>query len=196
MVNRRSIIKIGAATVAGGLVKVSDFGRNAALGQTHSAFQRAIFDERFAECRSFAAELHSTGVFSSAIRGNVAKLWYDDLREVLSSNRAPVAGLTDRAALFFLEEFAREVGMHVIFRADHIINQDGGTNGPARHTAAGPASLVAVAGNLTPEPGFGRKMAKLFQHFDASEPREAAAQKCTGPFSPENKTALVSWIIA
>ena len=39
-------------------------------------------------------------------------------------------------------------------------------------------------------------MAVLFSQFDMSEPRDASAQKRTGPFSPENKTALVSWVIA
>ena len=50
--------------------------------------------------------------------------------------------------------------------------------------------------NLPPEAGFGRAMAGLFSRFDITEPCDAAAQKRTGPFSPENKTALVSWIVA
>jgi hypothetical protein len=200
MVNRRSVLKIGATTVAGALVKIPVFGRNRSPARMPIAFQRAVFDQRFAECRDFAAELRSAGVFTSAIRGDVAKLWYDDLRAYLRENRLPVAGLTDRAALFCLEELARDVGMRVIFRADHIMDQTGDqigdTNGYAQHTAVGPASLVAAAGNLPPEAGFGRAMAGLFSQFDMSEPRNTAAQKVTGPFSPENKTALVSWLIA
>ena len=38
-------------------------------------------------------------------------------------------------------------------------------------------------------------MAVLFGKFDVSEPLDVAAQKRTGPFSPKNKTALVSWLI-
>ncbi len=197
MVNRRSVLKIGAATVAGVLVKMPVSGRNLSPARAHLAFHRAVFDERFAECRAFAAELHSAGVFTSAIRGDVAKLWYDDLRVHLRENRLPVAGLTDRAALFCLEELARDVGMRVIFRADHMIDQ----NGHTQHTAVGPASLVAVARNLPREAGFGRAMAVLFSQFDISGLNisgagDTSAQKRTGPFSPENKTALVSWLIA
>jgi len=192
MVNRRSVLKIGAATVAGVLVKVPVSERNLASTRAHLASHRAVFDERFAECRGFAAELHNAGVFTSAIRGDVAKLWYDDLRVHLRENRLPVAGLTDRAALFCLEELARDVGMRVIFRADHIIDQ----NGHTQHTAVGPASLVAVARNLPQEAGFGRAMAVLFSQSDITEPCDTSAQKRTGPFSPENKTALVSWLIA
>jgi hypothetical protein len=190
MVNRRSVVKIGAATVAGALVQLPVPGRNAA--RAYGAFERAVFDERFAECRAFAAELHSGGVPTSAIRGDVARLWYGDLRAHLRENRSPVAGLTDRAALFCLEELARDMGMRVIFRADHVVDQDG----HARHAAVGSASLIAATRNLPPEAGFGRAMAGLFRQFDVSEPRDSAAQKRTGPFSPENKTALVSWIIA
>jgi hypothetical protein len=197
MVNRRSVLKIGAATVAGVLVKVPVSDQNLSQTRAQIAFHRAVFDERFAECRGFAAELDSAGVFTSAIRGDVAKLWYDDLRVHLRENRLPFAGLTDRAALFCLEELARDVGMRVIFRADHMIDQ----NGHTQHTAVGPASLAAVARNLPKETGFGRALAVLFSQFDinalnASRPGDMAAQKRTGPFSPENKTALVSWLIA
>jgi hypothetical protein len=191
MVNRRSVLKVGAATVAGALVSVPATGRNLSPMPSRTAFQRAVFDERFAECRAFGAELKGAGILTSAIRGDVAKLWYDDLRVRLSENRVPIAGLTDRPALFCLEELARDVGMRVIFRADHVMDQSGHT----QHTAVGPASLVALARNLPPEAGFGRAVAVQFSQFDVREPRDTAAQKRTGPFSPENKTALVSWLI-
>jgi len=179
MVNRRSVLKIGAATVAGVLVKMPVSGLDQPPQRAHAAFHRAVFDERFGECRGFAAEMDSAGVRTSAIRGDVAKLWYGDLRVHLRENRLPVAGLTDRAALFCLEELARDVGMRVIFRADHILDQETGT----QHDAAGVA-------------GFGRAIAVSLSQFDMSEPRDTSAQKRTGPFSPENKTALVSWLIA
>jgi len=104
--------------------------------------------------------------------------------------------LTDRPALFCLEELARDVGMRVIARVDHVMDSDGDQIRHAQHTAAGPVSLVAATRQLTTEPGFGRTMARLFSRFDIGEPRDASAQKRTGPFAPENKTALVSWIIA
>ena len=192
MVNRRSVMKLGAATVAGALVNLPVFGRDLSPARAHIAFDRAVFDERFAECRGFATELHGAGIFTSAIRGDVAKLWYDDLRVHLSENRLPVTGSTDRAALFCLEELARDVGMRVIFRADHTTDE----NGHTQHSAVGPASLVALARNMPQEAGFGRAIAVLFSKFDITEPRNMAVQKLTGPFSPENKTALVSWLIA
>jgi len=174
MLNRRRVMKIGAATVAGALVNLPILGQHAAPAPACGGFERAVFDERFAECLAFAAELNSAGVLTSAIRGDVADLWYRDLQAHLSENRSPVAGLTDRAALFCLEELARDVGMRVIFRADHVIDQI----------------------DQDPRAGFGRGMAGAFSRFDIREPRDATAQKRTGPFSPKNKTALVAWIIA
>jgi len=170
MVNRRRVLKIGAATLAGAAMKMPVSGRNLPPGRAHSAFHRAIFDERFAESRCFAAELHGAGVPTSAIRGDVAELWYDDLRVHLRENRLPLVGLTDRAALFCLEELARDVGMRVIFRADHILDKDGDQ--------------------------IGRATARLIGNFDISGHHDPSAQKRTGPFSPENQTALVSWVIA
>src|ERR1035438_113754 len=115
MVNRRSVMKIGAATVAGALVNLPVLGWNVASGRAHSPFQKAIFDERFAECRAFAAGLNSAGVLTSEIRGDVAELWYGDLRAHLSENRLPFAGLTDRNSVFCFEELPRNVVMRVIF---------------------------------------------------------------------------------
>ena len=39
-------------------------------------------------------------------------------------------------------------------------------------------------------------MAVLASQFQFREPRDMAALKRTGPFSPENRVALVSWMIA
>ncbi len=175
MVNRRGALKIGAATLAGVFVKRPDSGPYRSPTQPDLAFHRAIFDQRFAESQVFAAELHKAGVVTSAIRGDVAELWYDDLRRHLRENNSPITGLTDRAALFCLEELARDVGMKVVFRVDRVIEK----GQDADHAQE-----------------IGRTMAQMISHFDSNAPRDASAQKRTGPFSPENKTALVSWVIA
>ena len=161
MVDRRDVLKLGAASVVGALAHVPIFGKSP------SQYQRAVFDERFEPCRAFAAGLASAGVPTSAIRGDVAKLWYEDLRAALRKERAPVAGMTDRAALFCLEELARDVDMRVVRRVDHLM-----------------------------EPDVEHVIAQLFSRFDTREPRDETALKRTGPFVPENKTALVSWVIA
>jgi hypothetical protein len=162
VIDRRNALKIGATTLAAALVRGPAFGEN----PSRSGYERAVFDERFEPCRVFGAEFARAGVPTSAIRGDVAKLWYEDLRVALSKRRAPIAGLTNRTGLFCLEELARDVGMRVVLRVDHTIEPD------VRHVVA------------------------QLSRFGTLEPRDASAQKRTGPFSPENKLALVSWVIA
>ncbi len=144
MIDRRSVLKIGATTAAGALIHMSVFGNNA----SRSRYERAVFDERFEPGRVFAAEFARAGVPTSAIRSDLAQLWYEDLRAALSKRRAPVSGLTDRAALFCLEELARDVHMRVVLRVDHTIEPD------ARHVVA-----------------------ELLSRFESREPRDATAQK-------------------
>ncbi len=74
MVNRRTVLKIGATSLTGALVNVPVLSRNCgARTRTHSAFERVVFDDRFAECQAFAAELESAGAVTSAIRGDVGE---------------------------------------------------------------------------------------------------------------------------
>ncbi len=192
MIERRSVLKLGAAGIAGALVSVPIRALGALPADFHGSLHRAVFDERFDECLAFAGEMNRRGVITSGIRGDVAQLWYEDLRARLSQRPAPVAGLTDRVALFCLEELARDVGMKVLFRVDHVADK----NGQAQHEATGPASVVEATRTLAPGPGFGRATAVLACQFDVSGPRNIAAQKRMGPFSPNNKAALVSWVIA
>ncbi|MGA2212231.1 MAG: hypothetical protein ABSH31_03055, partial [Bryobacteraceae bacterium] len=147
MIDRRSALKIGATTLAAALVRGSALGKS----PSRSGYERAVFDERFDACRVFGAQFARSGVPASAIRGDVAELWYEDLRAALSKRRAPIAGLTNRPALFCLEELARDVGMRVILRVDHTLEPD------VRHVVA------------------------QLRRFGTLEPRDASAQKRTGP---------------
>lgn len=192
MVDRRAVLKLGTASLAGALVDVPFAAWGVTSAAFPSAFCRAVFDERFEEGRAFGGELRRRGVVTSGIRGDVATLWYDDLQGRLTEYRAPIAGLTDRVALFCLEELARDVGMRVRFRVDHLID----VLGHVRHDAAGPAAMVDATRQLASGSGFGRAMAVLASQFDAGTTRDLTAHKRTGPFSPEDKTALVSWVIA
>jgi hypothetical protein len=81
--------------------------------------------------------------------------------------------------------------MRVLYRVDHLIDE----HGNAGHHAAGPAWVVKAARKLGPKSGFGREMAVLACQCELREPRDTAALKRTGPFSPANKVALVSWVI-
>jgi hypothetical protein len=191
MMERRSVLKLGAASVAGALIsdRINAFG--AMPAGSRGVIGRAVFDERFEECLAFAGEMKRMGIAISAVRGDVSGLWYEDLQACLREDRAPIAGLTDRITLFCLEELVRDVGMKVFFRVDHLID----ASGLVQHEAMGPPSVVAATRMLAAESGFGQAMAVLACRCEMNGPREIAAQKRTGPFSPENKSVLVSWLI-
>ena len=192
MVDRRSVLKLGAASAAGALAGIPAPSLGAAWVDAASPLYRAVFDERFDEAVAFADELRRRGVVVSSIGSDLAAVWYGDLHARLVRVRAPIAGLTDRATLFCLEELARSAGMRVLYRVDHLIDE----RGHVEHDAVGPAAIVAAAGTLTSDTGFGREMAVLASHFDATERQVMAALKRTGPFSAAGTTTLVSWLIA
>jgi hypothetical protein len=177
-VKRRNVLKLGAASVAGALINIPSRALGAALTSPHFASYRAVFDGRFEDGLAFADEFRRRGIPTVSVGPDIARLWYGELQVNLSQPRTPIAGLTDRATLFCLEELARGVGMRVIFRVDHVIDEDGDKGGDADTGA------------------FGRQMAQLVDRVNHHEHRDASAPKRTGPFSPEDKTALVSWIIA
>jgi hypothetical protein len=191
VVDRRTVLKLGATSAAGVLINVSATALGA-IGPDSSRhpLARAIFDGRSAEGLAFASEMRGSGVAISEIGTDLAKLWYGDLQAHLRNSPAPIAGLTDRTALFCLEELARSVGMKVRYRVDHKLD----STGQLRHDAAGPASIVEVASKL--RSGYGHTMAVLARKFDPRESCGTDAQKRTGPFSPEDAPVFVSWVIA
>ncbi len=192
MVDRRSVLKVGAASVAGALVNMSHPVFGAAWAGTVNPLHGAVFAPRYRQAVAFAEELQRRQVITFRTGNDIAKVWYSDLQGGLNHHCAPIAGLTDRVTLFCLEELARSAGMRVLYRVDHVIDE----RGNVEHTAAGPASIVEATRKLRPTSGFGREMAVLATRFEVREPTDTAALKRTGPFSPGNKVALVSWMIA
>lgn len=185
-------MKLGAASVAGALVGMPGPALGADESESPGLLHGAVFSARFQQGIAFAEEMQRRHVATFSAGYDVGKLWYGDLESRLAQHCGPIAGLTDRVTLFCLEELARTAGMRVLYRIDHVIDEGGNVE----HTAVGPASVQEAARQLTPKSGFGREMAVLASQFQFREPRDMAALKRTGPFSPNNRVALVSWMIA
>lgn len=167
MLSRRSALKLAAMGVAGGFVGIH-------MRRFHLTGARpllGIYDEGLRESVDFADELAGGGMGVTAFRRDVGVLWYRHLRGELTANPVPLTGLTDRIALFCLEELARDLQMKVVFRVDH----------------------ERGAGNDT---GFGRAMAKLARRAVADATRDSSAQKRSGPYAAPDRAALSTWIIA
>jgi hypothetical protein len=192
MVDRRSVLKLGAASAMGALVGMPSRAPLAAQTCSPGLIHCAVFAGRFQPAVDFAEELLRRRVLTFSAANDIAKLWYRDLPGALRQHSGPIAGLTDRVTLFCLEELARSAGLRVRYRVDHVIDQ----YGSVEHSAVGPASVVEATRKLTPKSKFGREMAVLASQFELREPKNTFALKHTGPFSPQNKVALVSWVIA
>jgi hypothetical protein len=192
MVDRRSVLKVGAASVAGALVSMSSPILGPARADTPSLLHGAVFAPRFQQAVAFAGELQRRHVITFRAGNDIAKLWYGDLHGGLNQHCGPIVGLTDRVTLFCLEELARSARMRVLYRVDHVIDE----HRNVEHNAFGPASIVEATRNLGRTSRFGCEMAVLATQFELRERLDTAAIKRTGPFSPGNKVALVSWMIA
>jgi hypothetical protein len=193
MVHRREVLKLGAVSVAGALVGIpGGMVPDADRADSPSPLCGAVFSARFQEGMAFAEEMQGWYVATFSAGYDVARLWFEDLHAGLHQSCGAIAGLTDRVTLFCLEELARSARMRVWYRVDHVIDE----HGKAEHSAVGPPSVVEAVRKLGSTSGFGREMAVLASEFEFRAPWDRDALKRTGPFSPENKVALVSWVIA
>lgn len=190
MVSRRTFIELSATSVAGTAIPAAVQSFAAALSADSRDIERALFDERFEEARTFGAALAARGVPVRGVRGDVAMLWYGDLKTRLIEQRLPLVGLTDRTALFCLEELARDLGMKVRGRIDHAVDRGGNVS----HRAAGSTAWLDAGRRLGGAPGFGRAVATLVAD-PALHGSALMAQKRSGPFSAFGGTTLVSWWI-
>ncbi|MGE3341812.1 MAG: hypothetical protein AB7L71_00135 [Vicinamibacterales bacterium] len=185
--DRRTVLKLGAGGIAGTLVRSE--GVFAAVPFAAPTGCVGLYTE-CEEGRAFARELQARGGLAVRAAGDLARLWYLDLRA--PEGAVSVAGLTDRGTLFCLEELARAAGMCVRYRVDHL----GARAGGIQHDPVGPSVVLAAVRRLPARRGFGAEMAAVASRFEPSEPPPVAALKRSGPFSPAGGTALVSWFIA
>jgi hypothetical protein len=191
MIGRRGFLQLGPAALASTLVLDWNKALGAVAPNGSSTIKRGIVDQRFAISAAFGRTLADQGIRTTDVRDDVARLWYDDLRTELRTTQAPFAGLTDRSTLFCLEELARDVGMRVVVRVDHLID----TDGRVQHDVTGSPDFFAAAQLQHADESLGQ-LAGLLVTQDSSQAPQAAAQKKTGPGAPEHITALVTWVIA
>lgn len=192
MIGRRQFLQFGPATL-GGAWALNWHQSLAAFGSAETyVLSRGIFDERFEESRTFGSVLASRGMRTTALKGDIANLWYDDLRSQLRKSPGPFAGLTDRASLFCLEELARDVGMRVVTRIDHLIDHAG----RVQHDAAGPTSVAEALRPLDARESFGHLAALLVMQRDTQISSNPNAQKRSGAAAPIGTIPLATWVIA
>ena len=187
MTNRRDLLR-GAAALP---VVAAPFARALAAARESLALERFVFDVRFAESGAIAEHVERLGVALSPVADDLMTLWYDDLD--LKWRKAPMAlaGVTLEDALFVLETFALDRGMHVVYRGEHGLVD----RGRITHRLAGPTPLIE---RLDPLPAdWEGALARALTECPLGAPQIARAELVTdgAPLSLRD-VSLFSWIIA
>jgi hypothetical protein len=189
--NRRDVLRTGAALPALSLAGLPFASLLAAAEPSALTLERFVFDVRFAEPGAVAERIAQRGVRLAPIADDLMTLWYDELD--LAWRQAPMAlaGVTLVETLFVLETFALDRSMHVVYRGDHGLVEDG----RIQHRFAGPAALIERLEPLAAPWESTLAAALLSCPLGAPEVLRAEAVSEGAALSLRDMP-LVSWIIA
>ncbi len=125
MPNRRDVLRSGIALTGLPLIGHAAWrASDARVSRPHAPY-RVLFDDRFAESRRFGAEVVRLGGAARGFAGDVTNLWYEELDVHWRQEPVAVAGMTRHGPLFCLERLAWDVGMRLVYRAEHRPTSDG-----------------------------------------------------------------------
>ena len=196
MTSRRKFLHMGVAALA---LPISGHARvlpaiSARSDEPSMPFHKVVFDARFAACRAFANEAQRLGLNIHEIRGDVTDLWFNDLHACWKEGPAPIAGLTQKAALFCLDVLARDQRMHLVYLGEHFCRPED----RMEHVLSGPPDVLRQAAGLEASgPEWTSRVAKLMSRF----PGRLSAEGTPPVIAPLVSAAddpghLVSWVIA
>lgn len=191
MLNRRDVLRSGAALPAVSLAGWPLASVVAAAESPVLTLERFVFDVRFAEPGVIAEQVEQRGVRLAPIADDLMTLWYDELD--LAWRKAPMAlaGATLAETLFVLETFALDRKMHVVYRGEHGLVEDG----RIKHRVAGPVALIERLQPLTTP--WERTLAAALTACPLGTPEIVRAELVSdGAALSLRDMPLVSWIIA
>jgi hypothetical protein len=201
MVNRREFLFTGmaAASTLSIATAVEAAASQRATGEfalpSHAPLYKVIYDERFSDSVTFGLAARRVGLAAQAISGDITALWYHDLFPRWQRAPVAIAGLTSHGPIFCLERLAWDVGMRVVFRAEHRSLQPRSME----HVVCGPPGMEQWAPTLARS---GDAWASQVANLVASCPeRPVVAARRTGTATsveglPKRPEPLTSWIIA
>jgi len=120
MPNRREFLQTGAVVSAIALNGVLPANGAAIGAQPRVPLRWALYDDRYAEGRSFAAAAGAQGIATRALDGgDITRFWYDELDVLWRREPAAIAGLTQFGPMLVIEQLAAEARMHLTLRGEH-----------------------------------------------------------------------------
>jgi hypothetical protein len=191
MLNRRDVLRSGAALPALSLATWPFASVIAAAESPVLTLERFVYDVRFAESGAIAEQVEQRGVRLAPIADDLMTLWYDELDLAWREAPMALAGVTLAEALFVLETFALDRNMHVVYRGEHGLVE----NGRIEHRVAGPAALIERLQPLAAP--WERTLAAALTVCPLGTPEIARAQLVSdGAALSLRDMPLVSWVIA
>jgi hypothetical protein len=176
---------VSAAPLAPAVVLGDGTQRASAIG--------AVYDARYREGRAFGLRAGQLGVPVRGIEGDITDLWQDEVRGRWQSASVAIAGLTERPALFMLEQLAWEFGLRVVYQAEHEPNGPGSTiHRVVRSGRPGLSRYLDAAGAAWPDVLADQMLIRAEQVASGDGTPSGAAMAA---FLNE-PTKLYSWIIA
>lgn len=189
MPTRRTILQSAAALSAVPLAPSVVYGS----GTKPAPDIAVLYDHRHAAARGFRLRAAQWHVPVHGMHGDITDLWQNHFRTAWKSNPTPLAGLTERPALFLLEQLGYEHGMRVLFQAEHESSGKGRwTHRILRTSMPGLQRQLEAAGLAWP--------AVLADQL-LTAPRDVASKEITPTgasmaASLNEPTKLLSWLIA
>jgi hypothetical protein len=193
MTSRREVLKAAAA-----LPLVTGATRIVDAAVRKRIVLHVLVDERHAAARRVGSHLASRGATVHTIPdGDITQVWLRQIAPAWRREPVAVAGLTERPALFCLEQFALACGLRVVFHNEHVVHSaDPTEHGLLRGARA--AGLCAAdltrARSLWPE-----RIAEAIETHRAhpsAQVRFGRSDAALAPALPPGATLLTSWIVA
>jgi hypothetical protein len=190
MATRRHFLQIGITATAWPLMaRAADASW---WGPDQTPLLGVVFDTRFAESVAFCRRSAAIGLRTHAIAGDMTRLWYDEIYHHWQHGPTALAGLTAHGAMFCFAELARDVGMRVVFRAEHRPTSDG----TLAHALTSPAPMLPPALSACGAPdGPWAAMADVVAHCPRGRIEMASATQVSGT-APPGVEPLYTWVIA
>ncbi|HXX71460.1 MAG TPA: hypothetical protein VEI55_04145 [Candidatus Acidoferrum sp.] len=95
------------------------FAGDRTVGVRPVGITAVVYDERYADCRSFAKALERHGAVSFATAGDAASLWHGALRVNLARKGGSVAGMTPDSDWVVSRTCGREQGLEAAYEGSH-----------------------------------------------------------------------------
>jgi hypothetical protein len=152
-----------------------------------------LYDHRHPAARGFRLRAAQWHVPIHGMHGDITDLWQNYFRTAWKNEPAPLAGLTERPALFLLEQLGYQHGMRVVFQAEHdSVGEGRWTHRVVRSSTPGLERQLDIAGPAWPAV-LADQLLTAPQEVASKDSRPSGASMAA---YLDEATKLHSWIIA